>query len=41
MLQNLIFTLGGVLVGGVITWFYYKRSGKALHLRPNCNWSYG
>ena len=28
MLQNLMLTLGGVLLGGLITWFYYKRSGN-------------
>ena len=30
MLQNLMFSLGGILFGGVITWFYYKRSGNEL-----------
>ena len=30
MLQNLMFTLGGILFGGLITWFYYKRSGNEL-----------
>ena len=30
MLSNLLFTLGGVLFGGLITWFYYKRSGDEL-----------
>ncbi|HSE22303.1 MAG TPA: hypothetical protein VLB68_11630 [Pyrinomonadaceae bacterium] len=30
MLENIIFTLGGVLFGGLITWFYYKRSGNEL-----------
>lgn len=30
MLQNLMFTLGGVLLGGLITWFYYKKSGNDL-----------
>jgi hypothetical protein len=30
MLSNLMFTLGGVLFGGLITWFYYKRSGNEL-----------
>lgn len=30
MLQNVLFTLGGVLLGGLITWFYYKRSGNEL-----------
>lgn len=25
-----MFTLGGVLFGGLITWFYYKRSGDEL-----------
>ena len=28
MLQNLMFTFGGVLFGGLITWFYYKKSGN-------------
>jgi len=30
MLQNLMFTFGGVLFGGLITWFYYKKSGNDL-----------
>lgn len=30
MLQNLMFMLGGILFGGLITWFYYKRSGDEL-----------
>ena len=30
MLQNLMFTFGGVLFGGLITWFYYKKSGSDL-----------
>ena len=30
MVQNLMFTLGGVLLGGLITWFYYRRSGNEL-----------
>lgn len=30
MLQNLMFTFVGVLFGGLITWFYYKRSGNEL-----------
>jgi hypothetical protein len=30
MVQNIMFTLGGVLLGGLITWFYYKRSGNEM-----------
>jgi hypothetical protein len=30
MLQNLMFTFVGILFGGLITWFYYKRSGNEL-----------
>ena len=30
MVQNIIFTLGWVLLGGLITWFYYQRSGNEL-----------
>jgi hypothetical protein len=30
IVQNIMFTLGGVLLGGLITWFYYKRSGNEL-----------
>jgi hypothetical protein len=30
MLQNLMFSFAGVLLGGLITWFYYKRSGDEL-----------
>jgi len=30
MLQTLMFTLGGVLFGWLVTWFYYKKSGNEL-----------
>lgn len=30
MLHNLMFTFAGALLGGLITWFYYKRSGDEL-----------
>jgi hypothetical protein len=30
MLQNLLLTLGGVLFGWLVTWFYYKKSGNEL-----------
>jgi hypothetical protein len=30
MLRNLMLTLGGVLFGWLVTWFYYKKSGNEL-----------